>query len=115
MDVLTAEHPLTIRRNEIVFPCDRLLREQGHKIGSQPSLSPVLVMQCTKEIAIEVDRWAKAVMIPTGRCRLYGCFQLTIHQVRIDRDFIGLSAYFISYYDALQFKMSWCEQWAGTF
>ena len=117
MEVLSVEHPLVIRRGVMVRPSDLILKEQGRKIGSQVTTDfPLaLPMKCDLDMVPEVKQWANQVMHPVSRFRLYGCWEIVTLPVKINRNFIGISAYFRTFPDAIQFKISWCDQWAGAF
>lgn len=107
MDLLTVEHPLIVRNGRLLRPANHLL-SCGKKIGSQRYYDvPALVVPCSEEIAVEIKNWADATLSPAERVRLFGCFEVAIHQVRIERSFVGVTAYCASFADAVQIKLTW--------
>jgi hypothetical protein len=116
---LVVELPLSVtRRNSLRFPGDHQIRTQGCPVGSQVLNhfgGLTIVSQCEPRVALLMKAWMDDICPPDPnhdppiRATLYGCFSLTTRSFRIDRKFVGVTAYFHDAYDAVQFKLCWCE------
>jgi hypothetical protein len=113
--VLVREFPIKKQRGKLVFP-------QHEQFETAPRMATQVVdgwacpifIKCPKPqcnvdwvpFLTTIDGWFTDVECEEDRYRLFGVFGCEVHPYRVDREFHGVTIYFLDYCDAVHLKLS---------